>query len=888
MVRGFSRNQESAEFPCHARSAAEVTSHFETDPRRGLTERQVEGRQSVFGLNQLPQAARAGPISIFFSQFGDFMVLVLMGAAAVSSFLGEMEDAVVIMAIVILNALLGFAQEYRAERSLETLQKLAAPQASIRRNGRELRVPASGLVPGDIMLLREGDRVPADGRLLEAYQMAAGEAALTGESQPVEKDTGTLPERTVLGDRANMVFQGTSLVRGRGIAVVVATGVQTQMGSIAGMIQQAGREQTPLQARLARLGVVLVALCAAVVALVVVTGLLRGEEPYLMLMAGISLAVAAIPEGLPAVVTITLALGVQRMIRVNAIIRRLPAVETLGCATTICSDKTGTLTENRMSLAAVWAQGQLWERTRSGRGKPGREHGLVVALGGAASDAPIDGGDIGDPTETALVSGARALGREREVVQLREARAREIPFDSSRKRMTVMAEYQGHPIIVTKGAPEIVLDLCSAWEAAGGQRQISARDRRSIVRAYSDMAERGYRVLAVATGEGAPDQPLEGQERDLILKGMIGLVDPPRPEVKEAISTCRKAGLVPIMITGDHRLTAVSVAREIGLAVGDEEEVLTGEEMDGRSEVWLANRISRVRVFARVSPQHKIRIVRALKSRGQVVAMTGDGVNDAPAVKEAHIGIAMGRTGTDVTREAADMILTDDNFASIVAAVREGRGIYDNIRKFLRYLLACNLGEVLVMLWAGLLGYPLPLLPIQILLVNLVTDGLPAVALAVDPAADDVMARPPRHPREGVFSRGLRGKIVSRGVFIGLVTLLGFVGGLHLTQDAAEARTMALAVLVMSQLVHVFECRSETLPVFALSPLTNPLLLVSVAMSGAILWSVIYVEPLSRVFRTHPLSGTDWIVVGLLSALAVLAAGLRSIWPRPLAERRAG
>ncbi len=899
----------------HTLTAEQVLDLLDTDRARGLTEAEARKRQRKYGPNLLKEQRRVSAWKILIGQFRDFMVLVLLGATLISYLMGEIGDAVTIVAIVVLNAFLGFFQEYRAERSIEALKQLAAPRARVRREGKETQIPAAELVPGDILLLETGDRVPCDARLLEASNLEVQEAALTGESQPVTKnllvcEEGSLP----LGDRRNMVYMGTAIARGRGLAVVVATGMATEMGLIAGMLQEAEEEPTPLQIRLEQLGKYLVWACLLISLVVTVTGILRGEPPYKMFLAGVSLAVAAIPEGLPAIVTIALALGVQRMIKAQAIVRRLPAVETLGCATVICSDKTGTLTRNAMTVRSLYTGGEEYQVSGQGyepRGKfisgerviqPRGNRNLQLTLSAAAlcCNARLEGkmpprlwpwrrrrGEEetgcwemqGDPTEGALLVAAAKAGLWREDLDRVQPRVAEIPFESERRLMSVICRVEnGAYRVYTKGAPDTVIALCNSVYRDGRQLPLGPAERKVIMQVTEEMASRALRVLGIAYREipALPARIEAGEvEKDLVFLGLAGMIDPPRPEAREAIRKCHQAGIRTVMITGDHGATATAIARELDL-LPPGGMVVTGRELDEMSDRALAQAAERIYVYARVSPGHKLRIVRALRQRGHVVAMTGDGVNDAPAVKEADIGVAMGLTGTDVTKEASAMILADDNFATIVAAVEQGRAIYDNIRKFIRYLLACNVGEVLVMFLAAVTAMPLPLVPIQILWVNLVTDGLPAMALGVDRPEPDVMRRPPRRPRESIFSRGLARKILGRGLLIGVGTLGVFAWGLAVTGgNLLEARTMAFATLVMSQLFHVFDCRSERSSVLDMGLFTNPLLVGAVAVSTGMLLAVIYLPGLRPAFQTHPLNVWEWMVILAVAGSGAIMIGLR-------------
>ncbi|NLN06428.1 MAG: calcium-translocating P-type ATPase, SERCA-type [Firmicutes bacterium] len=884
----------------------DVCRQLQTNHKTGLSPEDAGLRLKQNGRNILEKKKQVSPVLLFFSQFQDFMVLVLLAATLLSALLGEYSDAVVIICIVFLNALLGFLQEYRAEKSLEALRELTAPTAKVYRGGKRYEIPAEEIVPGDVVLIEAGDRIPADIRLGEVHGLLVNEAALTGESVPVTKTSEALWEESpALGDCVNMVFMGTMSVGGYGSGVVVATGMKTEMGRIAYLIQDAEEEETPLQKRLGQLGRLLVAGCLSVCGLVVLLGLLQGLELYKMFLAGISLAVAAIPEGLPAVVTIALALGVQRMVKKNAIVRRLPAVETLGCATVICSDKTGTLTQNKMNVKEIWAGGRHY--TVEGEGyaphgafkqgdkkvKPQDEPALLLALTAAVlcNNASLYRGSMpvmplwrqkkvtweiqGDPTEGALLAAGAKAGLWREDLEQKLRRVAEQPFDGTRKKMSVLYEGENGRILYVKGAPEIVLGSCTQIYYEGRVVELSRIQREEVLQQTEKMAALALRTLAVAY---KPQTGGSGQirEENLIFLGLLGMMDPPRPEVLPAIRKCHKAGIKTVMITGDHKTTAIAVARSLHL-LPRHGKVLTGRELDAMTDGELEQAVEHTYVYARVTPEHKLRIVRALKRRDHIVAMTGDGVNDAPAVKEADIGIAMGESGTDVTREAAAMVLADDNFATIVNAVEEGRGIYDNIRKFIRFLLACNTGEILTMLLAMLAGLPLPLRPIQILWINLVTDGLPAMALGVDPPDSRVMERKPRHPAESIFARGLWEKILGRGIAIGLTTVLIFAFALGRGAELDTARTMAFVTLIIAQMVYVFDCRSEQLTVWQISIFTNIWLLAAVGSSLLLLALVLYHPGLASVFMTTPLSAKQWLLIVGAAAAPDILGGLLAL-----------
>ncbi|NLW55430.1 MAG: cation-translocating P-type ATPase [Firmicutes bacterium] len=875
----------------------ELSTHFKTSLSSGLQPREAQKRLEKFGENRLATKGELSPWKLFFSEFADFMVMVLLGAVVISVALGEWVDAFTILAIIFLNALLGFIQEYRAERSLEALRELSAPQARVVRAGALINIPAWQVVPGDLLHLEAGDRVAADLRLLEVSGLEADESTLTGESIPVTKNKEPAKEEHLeLGDRKNMLHAGTTVTRGRGTGLVVATGMKTELGKIAGLLAESEAGLTPLQQRLDQLGKILVYICLVVCILVGMIGLWRGENFRLMFLSAVSLAVAAIPEGLPAIVTIALALGVQRMIKRSVIIRRLPAVETLGCATVICSDKTGTLTQNQMTATACYFNGEEITVTGNGfdptgqfihRGKAVNPLSLAEGLGDPegmrlllASGFYCNNSEVvkdeesaqwrlsGDPTEGALFTLGLKAGMKKEGVK----RLAENEFSPERKRMSVLVEEDGQYLLYLKGAADLVLELSTKLRRAGREVPLDSREKQTILKHVERMANRSLRVLALAYRPlSAPRQLTDQDEQDLIFLGLVGMTDPPRPEAKDAIASCRRAGIRTVMITGDFPGTARAIGRELGL-LRPGGLVLTGTELDRLSPEELTRVIGQVDIFARVNPYHKLLIVKALKQRGEVVAMTGDGVNDAPAVKEADIGVAMGMSGTDVTKEASAMVITDDNFASIVAAIEEGRGIYSNIRKFIRYLLGCNIGEILTMFIAILGKIPLPLLPIQILWINLVTDGLPAVALGVEPAEQELMREKPRPPQEGIFSRGLGYRILIQGLTIGAITILVFILALRMGSGLLVARTMAFCTLVFSQLSYVFACRSETLPLIKMKLWGNPYLLGAVAVSGLMQYIVVSHPFAMRLFHTARLTPQAWGIVLLGAFCSVLGA----------------
>ncbi len=863
-----------------------AAAQLRSDATLGLTTAEARQRQAEHGLNQLLEQPGTGPWRIFFAQFNELIIWVLIGAALVSGFLKEWVDTAAIVGIVILNAILGFVQEYRAEKALAALRRMANPNSRVVRDGQLVVVPSAELVPGDLVELEAGDYVPADARVtLPTPNFAVQEASLTGESAPVAKQAEAIAGADLpLAERANLLFMGTVVVSGKARALVATTGMQTELGRIAGMIQAIESEPTPLQKKLAAFGALLVKLCAVLVALVFVLQWWRAgwhlHDLGEIFLTAVSLAVAAIPEGLPAVVTIALALGVQRMVKRHALIRKLPSVETLGCATVICSDKTGTLTRNEMTVQVVVAGGQQYEvsgvgyvpegefRCNGDHRSPLQEPALNAALacGALCNAANLRLAEgvwkiTGDPTEAALLTAAAKAGLKRAVLEDAQPLVTELPFDSVRKCMTMVRRTAANRCTAyVKGAPDVILARCTLPEA----------ERADLARTNAELAGRALRVLAVAQRELGPDEETatpEKVERNLTFLGLIAMMDPPRAEAKIAVATCHAAGIRTVMITGDDPHTAAAIGRELGM-FGPDDHALTGAQLDRLDDTALAAEIEHTPVFARVAPEHKLRIVRAWKQRGQIVAMTGDGVNDAPAVKEADIGVAMGITGTDVTKEVSDMIVTDDNFASIVAAVEEGRGIYDNILKFVHYLLSCNIGEILVMLVASLCGLPAPLLPIHILWINLVTDGLPALALGVDPVDTDIMRRPPRDPSEAVVDPRRGWIMVLQGAFIAACSLGAFAWVRFVEAEPLEnARTAAFIVLSCAQLFHAFNCRHATRSLFQLGLFTNYKLVLAVAISAALQFIAVSVPCLEVIFKTVTLSLNDWLLVIAVSSL---------------------
>ncbi len=884
----------------HYMDPDEVLLSLNTSQEEGLSLAEVKKRQSIYS-NSLEDDKTLSPLVLFINQFTDTMVLVLLGATVISGLIGAMADAITIMAIVVLNASLGFIQEYRAERSLEEIKKLASPHAIVLREGRRVKLPASELVPGDIVLLETGDKVPADLRLLESFSLEIDEAILTGESLPVKKNALiTIPDRTPLAERINMAFMGTVITRGRARAVIVTTGMNTEVGQIAKMMKETERPLTPLQVRLDQLGKILIVICLVVCTLVSLLGIYRGENIMVMLMAGISLAVAAIPEGLPAIVTVVLALGVQKMARRNAIIRKLPAVETLGCTTVICSDKTGTLTQNQMTVGRLATIDKTMEITGNGyepRGsfqQEGKEitplsdinTRLIMEVALNCNNATLEKhkGSYqiqGDPTEASLL----VMAQKASMTRLYK-RQREIPFDSTRKKMSIVVEAEGKYFVFCKGALEVLIPFCNQLIKKGQTQPLREEHKKYFYSLQEQWAGEALRILGFAAKEIKPadiNMPENALESGFTLLGICGMSDPPRSGVEKSVAACLNAGITPIMITGDHPVTALAIAKKIGISEGNE--ALTGSDLEQLTDQDLYRKSLTTRVFARVAPEHKNRIVEVLKKNKEVVAMTGDGVNDAPALKSADIGIAMGISGTEVSREASSMTLADDDFSTIVAAIYEGRAIYDNIRKFIRYLLGCKIGEVLVMFLASLFGMPLPLIPIQILWVNLVTDGLPAMALGLEPPEPGIMNRKPRPSSEGIFARRLGWMVLSRGFYISMVTLLVFIiailyARLNGIDPLPLSRSMAFTTLVAAQLFYVFECRSEKYTTFELGFFRNKFLLIAVFCSIFMHLMVLYLPSMQGIFHSVGLNCWQWALILILTGWKFIGKLILYIWKR--------
>jgi P-type Ca2+ transporter type 2C len=888
----------------HRMNSDEVLRELQGGASAGLSETEAVRRLEEYGRNQIVGAGAKSSWVIFWDQLTELMVVILIVAAAISALLKDYKDAAAILVIVLLNALIGFLQESRAEQAIFALKKLAAPSAKVLRGGEVREIAAAGVVPGDIILLEAGGYIAADCRLLESASLQTQESSLTGESEPARKMSSAIDRAEVpLGDRRNMAYMGTLVATGRGRAVVTATGMRTELGRIAGMIRSVERAPTPLQRRLSELGKKLAAAALVVVAIIFVFGLIRGEDIKVLFLTAVSIGVAAIPEGLPAVVTIALTLGAQRMLKRKGLIRKLSAVETLGSVTVICTDKTGTLTENRMMVAVLQLADHKLEFSdrdfpegEDTRPDPQRSrYQLLLGAAALCNDAilrsvarePDSAHGLGDPTEIALLAAASNFGLEKAALERDFPRIGETPFTSERKRMTTIHQVaagsslalirpipppEGVPrrVAFTKGSVESLLDVCDALWLSGKIEALN-QSRRDQILAYNNaLASDGMRILGVAYRElepGAAGAEDGSVEQNLTFIGMIGLVDPPRPKVASAVATCKRAGIQPVMITGDHPRTARYIANQLGM--DGPANVVTGAELDRMDGAALDALVDSTRVYARVSPEHKLKIVESLQRRGRVVAMTGDGVNDAPALKKADVGVAMGITGTDAAKEAADMVLLDDNFATIVAAVEEGRVIYDNIRKFIRYILATNSGEIFVMLFAPLLGMPLALLPLQILWMNLVTDGLPALALTVEPAEAGIMRRPPRNPAESVFARGMGRQIIWVGLMMGALSL--GMGYWYWHASDPRWQTILFTTLTLSQMANVLAIRSEGRSLFRVGILSNKLLLGAVSLTVALQLLVVYSSALQSVFRTSALSAGELALSAALP-VAIFAA----------------
>jgi Ca2+-transporting ATPase len=905
----------------HQKNIKDIFDELLSSPK-GLSLVEARKRLEKYGLNVLKETKKKTPFMMLLDQFTDFMILVLIAAAIISGIIGELSDTIAIVVIVVLNAIVGFVQEYRAERAMAALKKMAAQTATVIREGTPLDITASELVPGDIVALEAGKIVPADMRLIEGAQLKVEEAALTGESLPVEKHIKALHDEIIpLGDRKNMAYKGTTVSYGRGTGIVVDTGMKTELGKIATMLQEEEEGKTPLQKKLAGFGQKLAVAILAICAVIFSIGIFRGEPPLLMLLTAISLAVAAIPEALPAVVTISLALGAKKMVRQNALIRKLPAVETLGSVTYICSDKTGTLTLNQMAVEEIYVNGEIIrsqkrsvEMEKLGKGNfsspihPFTDspfHYLMTALA-LSNDAALDkdGKAIGDPTEIALFMAAQGVGFKKDVLVKNFLRIAEIPFDSERKCMTTIHKWSRGQMVkdssgkinhllepsnpqtlessqfisFTKGAVEVLIDKSNNILTSEGLKNIDVEE---IFRVNEKMAADGLRVIAIGfrRWDALPeDITPETAENSLTFLGFVGLMDPPREEAKKSVAFCKTAGIKPVMITGDHPLTAKAVAKRLGILEDDSRSIITGKELAELPMEEFEKRVEKIKVYARVAPEQKLKIVKALQDKGQFIAMTGDGVNDAPALKRADIGIAMGITGTDVAKEASHMILLDDNFATIVNAVREGRKIYDNIRKFIKYLLSSNSGEVWTLFLAPFFGLPIPLLPIHILWINLMTDALPALALSVEPEESDVMKRLPRHPKESIFAHGLGFYCLWVGLLMAGITI--FTQAWSIKTGHYHWQTMVFTVLCLSQFGNALAVRSEKESLFKIGLLSNKPLLGAIILSFIFQMATIYVPFLNPVFKTKPLYLDELLITIGLSSIVFFVVEAEKCWKR--------
>jgi Ca2+-transporting ATPase len=897
----------------HSLPLPAVIQKLQSDPDCGLTSQQVTQRQREYGPNELISSPGRSAWQLFLDQFRNVMLLMLIAVAAISALLdlqkGEFpKDALAILLVVGLNGLLGYLQESRAEKALAALKKLASPSVRVQRDGLWQEIPANQLVPGDRVLLEAGVQIPADGRLVEAVNLQVREAALTGEAVPVTKQADcVLPEETELGERRNMAFMGTEVLQGRGILLVTATGMNTELGKVAKLLQAVENEPTPLQRRMSQLGNVLVSGSLVLVALVVIVGLLQARSlaPFTSLLeTSLSMAVAVVPEGLPAVTTVTLAIGTQRMVRRNALIRRLPAVETLGSVTTICSDKTGTLTENKMVVTDILTPDRHYHVSGTGYIPKGSFYcggqpidpqsapdlqallravvfcndALLQATLSAQRGAAPTWSILGDPTEAALLVAAAKANLQKASLQEQHPRVQEIPFSSERKRMSVVVQEEGSYGVYVKGSAELVLEQCAYIQKSGTWQALSEADRQAILAANNRLAAQGIRVLGVATQrlQGIPEN-LEEIERNLVWLGLVGMYDPPRPEAREAVARCRQAGIRTLMVTGDHQLTAIAIARELGI-LDSESQAIDGRTLSRLSFEELLQTVQRVNVYARVAPEHKLRIVQALQKQNQFVAMTGDGVNDAPALRQADIGIAMGITGTDVSKEASDMVLLDDNFATIVAAIEEGRVVYNNIRRFVKYILGSNIGEVLTVAATPLLGLEdVPLTPLQILWMNLVTDGLPALALAMEPAEPGVMQRPPFNPKESIFAQGLGAYMVRVGVVFAISTILMMA---IVKAHIPHWRTMVFTTLCIAQMGHALAARSNDKLTIELNPFSNPYLLGAVLATLLLQLALLYVPFLRSFFGTEELTLSELLICMGFSTVVMVWVDLEKLYRR--------
>jgi len=865
-----------AQLNWHTVEVEEVLKQLDTSVK-GLSSSKAQQVLLEQGANIIPETRQRSLLSMILGQFTDFMIMVLIVAALISGFIGEPQDTIAILVIILLNAIIGTVQEYRADRAVAALRKMAAADAQVIRDGKAKSITASELVPGDIILLEMGNLVPADLRFLQTEELQADESALTGESQPVDKQVTTLATTDLpMGDRINLAFKSSMVTRGHGKGVVVATGLNTEIGHIAALLRSEQSVKTPLQKRLTRFGRYLALAVLAICSIVFIAGLLQGQTVLLMFLTAVSLAVAAIPEALPAVVTVSLAFGARKLILQNALVRNLPAVETLGSVTYICADKTGTLTQNKMSAELFFVAGKRQKNLNAVNDKSKlNELGYALALNNDVTD--LDGKPKGEPTELALFEAAHAAGFNKSVLEQQKPRVAVIPFDSDRKKMATLHQLENAVVVYIKGAPERVLEQCI--NALGNEGVIDF-DAEAVLSEAEQLAREGYRVLALAKRElTALPQPLEVEniEQQLSFLGLVALIDPPRAEVPQAVTDCLTAGITPVMITGDHPGTAMAIARRLGIT-DNEKSVLTGDALAKLDDDELIQAVKKIQVYARVSPNQKLRIVKALQLNGEFVAMTGDGVNDAPALKRAGIGVAMGQKGTDVAREAADMVLLDDNFSTIVNTVRSGRRIFDNIRKFIKDTMSSNSGEIWTLFLAPFLGLPIPLLPIHILWINLVTDGLPGLAFISEPAESGIMQRPPRAPQESIFAHGMWQHIVWVGLFVGGISIASQAWAI--SRGVEYWQTIVFTVLTISQLFHSLAVRSETASLFSIGLFSNLPMLGAVIFTILLQMAVIYVPFLNGIFHTQPLPLTDLMVCLMISSLVLFVVEIEKLMLR--------
>ncbi|WP_050608028.1 calcium-translocating P-type ATPase, PMCA-type [Clostridium niameyense] len=864
------------------KTSEETLKELDVDPQIGLTLEEVKKRTEKYGSNKLNAKKQKSMLKLFFEQLNDILIYILLAAAIVSGILGEVSDAIIIAIVIIINAVVGVIQEAKAEKALEALKQLSNPKALVKRNGNLDEVPSDEVVPGDIIIIDAGRHIPCDLRLIETANLKIEESALTGESVPVEKSSDEVftDEKIALGDQKNMAFMSTLSTYGRGIGVAVATGMNTEIGKIAKMLESEDKELTPLQKKLAGLGKILGIAALCICALMFLVGLIQKRNTLEMFLTAISLAVAAIPEGLPAIVTIVLAMGVQKMIKKNAIIRKLPAVETLGAVNIICSDKTGTLTQNKMTVTKFYADKTLDTLDKLDIKNP--LHNLLLNNLILCNDATFSKeSSTGDPTEIALLEAGAKYSLIKDELEINHKRIDEIPFESDRKLMTTVNKFDDKYYVMTKGAIDNLVKISKNIYLNGEVVPLTEDLKKDIMESSNGMSKNALRVLGASFKIlDKENYNKEDLEKDLTFIGLVGMIDPPRETAKDSIAECKKSGIKTIMITGDHKVTAFAIAKELGIAE-DESQAIFGHELDNMSDEELLNKIDNLRVFARVSPEHKVKIVKAFKNKGNIVSMTGDGVNDAPSLKTADIGVAMGITGTDVAKGASDMVLTDDNFSTIVSAIKEGRNIYNNIKKSIIFLLSCNLGEIIALFIGIILGWPSPLRPIHLLWVNLITDSLPALALGIDPGDPDVMNEMPRDPNEGLFANGGTLFTILNGILIGILTLIAFeFGRIKYSNSLMHAQTMAFVVLSVSQLFHSLNMRSRKKSIFQLGLFSNKFLIGSI-LFGILLQDIVITIPfLSSIFKVFDLTPSDWIFVSILSVVPLIVNEIIKIFIR--------